>query len=265
MSLPIIGATNMVFGMDMAENLTKLKPYVSHAEILLYWTPAENNFPDKSQIQHLGRMATDLGMTLSVHLPPMLDLITVSHRERKHNLDLQLRLIQNMEILSPKSYVLHLGPNAPAITNNPHTYINIDAPRNLSAWYDMGMAALAKIQQTTGLGERLLVENLDFSPCLLRPFLESGLAKLCFDVGHVWLGREDLTASYTVCRPWIKEIHLHGVKDDLEHIGLLKTEPWRLCELAALWAKYPYCGLLNLEVFCESDLADSLDWLGLNT
>lgn len=265
MSLPVIGATAMVFGMDTAENLHRLKPYVSHAEILLYWTPTENNFPNGAQVTHLAALAADLGLTLSVHLPPMPDLVTVSAPERKRNLDMHMRLIHSMETLQPTAYVLHLGPNPPVITAQPNTYVYADTARDLAPWYAKGLAALAAVQQNTGLGERLLVENLDFSPCLLRPFLEAGLAKLCLDIGHVWLSHEDLTAVYGVCEPWIKEIHLHGVKGAREHLGLLATAPERLRELAGLWRQKPFGGIINLEVFCENDLRQSLNWLGTNT
>lgn len=256
---PIIGATAMVYGFDMVQNLRRLAPHVRHAELLLYCTPAENNFPSHAEIHALYILAQDLGITLSVHLPSMLDLVTASAARRRENRDLLCGLIHNLESLHPTGYVLHLGPHAPTLTAKPDAYLYADTARDLTYWYDTGIQALTELQKATGLGLRLLVENLDFSPLLLQPFLFLDLVGLCFDVGHVWLGNEDLTAAFIPLTQYIREIHLHGVFNGMEHLSLTALRPERLAEFNALILRQQYAGPVNLEIFSPEDFMTSLD------
>lgn len=187
-ALPVIGATAMVYGFDMTENLRRLSRQVRHAKLLLYWTPRENNFPNAGKVAEWRHLACELDLSLSVHLPSMLDLITGAKAARRKKLDLLCGLIQRLEPLEPTGYVLHLGPHAPRLALNPAAYLPADTRCNLAYWYATGLAALDALQSAIALGPRLLLENLNFSPLLLRPFLASGLGGLCFDAGHAWLG-----------------------------------------------------------------------------
>lgn len=262
-ALPLIGATAMVYGFDMAENLRCLAAHVRHAELLLYWTPGENNFPTAKKVAELHKLAGELGLSLSVHLPPMLDLITGSQFERQKHLDMLCDLIQRMEPLEPTGYVLHLGPHAPTLTADPAAYLPADTGCDLTYWYETGLTALEKIQIAGSLGQRLLVENLNFSPLLLRPFLATGLAGLCFDAGHVWLGGENPTDSFIPLFDYVHEIHLHGIKGDLEHLSLSAMEPGRLRAFMEVLQRRNYNKPVNLEVFTPEDLASSLACLRL--
>ena len=256
---PIIGATAMVYGLDMAANLQKLGQYVSHAELLLYWTPQENNFPDKAEVQLLQRLAAGLGLSLSVHLPPLLNLVTAPPAERRRNIALVQKLIEDTRPLNPTAYVLHLGPNPPVMCSNPARYINADTRRDLANWYACGAKALETLQADSGLGAGLLVENLDFSPLLLRPFLECGLAGLCFDAGHIWLGGETLAQTLPPLAPYVKEMHLHGVKGPNEHLSLSVLSPARRAGLGAALSQNAFSGPVVLEVFSAEDFAQSLN------
>lgn len=260
-SQPVIGATAMVYDFDMAYNLRQLAPHVRHAELLLYWTPTENNFPAPAKVCELHNLAQDLDMSLSVHLPPMLDLVTASAANCLKHLDLLCNLINNMEMLQTSSYVLHLGPHAPTLSADPNAYLYADSGQDLSYWYDRGTQALTELQKATGLGLRLLVENLNFSPLLLQPFLATGLAGLCFDAGHAWLGNEALTEAFTSLSGYVREMHLHGVSDGMEHLSLSSLTPGRLEALKVLISQRQYTNLINLEVFSPKDLTTSLECL----
>ena len=258
---PRISATAMVYGLDIQENLLRLRKYVSHTEILLYWTPNEHNFPDKARALAIKTLADELGLRLSVHLPPMLDLVTGEAATCRRHLDILLQLLETLAIWQPTAYVLHVGPNPPVICSNTTDYIHFASRRNLTAWHARTCDVLAEIQAAYGLGPRLLVENLDFSPLLLKPFAERGLAAICLDAGHVWLGNEDLKTAFAACAPHIKEMHLHGVHNGREHLSLTATTAERLKILQELLQSAEFTGMLNLEVFTEADFKTSLNWL----
>lgn len=262
-ALPVIGATAMVYGFDMTENLRQLARHVRHAELLLYWTPRENNFPKAGKVAEWRHLARELDLSLSVHLPSMLDLITGGRGERRKKLDLLCDLIQRLEPLEPTGYVLHLVQPAPRLMLNPAAYLPADTQCDLTYWYETGLAALDALQSAVALGSRLLLENLNFSPLLLRPFLESGLAGVCFDAGHVWLGDEDLSTAFTPLVDYVGEIHLHGIKGLQEHLSLAALESGRLKSFMEFIVGLNYTKLLNLEVFTPDDLASSLACLKL--
>lgn len=262
-ALPVIGATAMVYGFDMTENLRRLSRQVRHAELLLYWTPRENNFPNAGKVAEWRHLACELDLSLSVHLPSMLDLITGAKAARRKKLDLLCGLIQRLEPLEPTGYVLHLGPHAPRLALNPAAYLPAGTRCDLAYWYATGLAALDALQSALALGPRLLLENLNFSPLLLRPFLASGLGGLCFDAGHAWLGGENLTKVFTPLFDYVGEIHLHGIKGSQEHLSLAALESGRLKSFMELILGLNYTKLLNLEVFTPEDLASSLACLKL--
>lgn len=255
---PRIGATAMVFGFNMQENLIKLAQNVNHVELLLYWTPQAHNFPTPNEADALKALADRLGLSLSVHLPAMLNLITGSAAERQSNLELLTNLIHNMERLNPTAYVLHLGPNPPRLSVRPRQYLPATACRNLNDWYAKGFKVLEYLQSHANLGQRLLLENLDFSPLLLKPFLEPKLAGLCLDIGHMWLGREALPPVMEALEECMGEIHLHGVLNNVEHISLKLTPPNQLQEMAQALRRLKFAGVINLEVFSPEDFYASL-------
>jgi sugar phosphate isomerase/epimerase len=43
-----------------------------------------------------------------------------------------------------------------------------------------------------GENNKLLVENINYSPSFLEPFCKEGLCGLCLDIGHLLLGQEDV-------------------------------------------------------------------------
>lgn len=262
-ALPVIGATAMVYGFDTTENLRRLARHVQHAELLLYWTPRDNNFPNAGKVAEWRYWARELDLSLSVHLPSMLDLITGTKGERRKKLDLLCGLVQLLEPLEPTGYVLHLGPQAPRLMLDPATYLPADTQHDLTYWYETGLAALEALQSAVALGSRLLLENLNFSPLLLRPFLKFGLAGLCFDAGHAWLGGENLNTAFTPLVDYVGEIHLHGIKEAQEHLSLAALESGRLKSFMELIEGLKYTKLLNLEVFTPEDLASSLACLKL--
>lgn len=259
---PQIGATAMVYGLDIHTNLRRLSADVRHAEILLYWTPEGNNFPEKTQAAAIKTLAEELEMQLSVHLPTMLDLVSEKAITRRKHLDILLRLLEAIAIWQPAFYVLHTGPNPPTLhAINPINYIHFTTRRDLASWYEAACDVLEEIQAEFGLDSHLLLENLDFSPLLLKPFAERGLAAICLDIGHVWLGNENLEIAFEACAPYIKEMHLHGVHEGQEHLSLTATTADKLKALRNLLQSVAFAGILNLEVFAEEDFRSSLNWL----
>jgi sugar phosphate isomerase/epimerase len=95
----------------------------------------------------------------------------------------------------------------------------------------------------------------------LAPFLEADLCRLCLDIGHLLLGREPVAAHLEQFRAWIREIHLHGVVGDEEHLSLKHLPVQRLDKWLRALQEQAYRGLITLELFDPVDFQESLQLL----
>ncbi len=88
-----------------------------------------------------------------------------------------------------------------------------------AAWADRAIMSLGHIQKETGLKQKLLLENINYSPDLLEFIRQQGFCAFCLDMGHLLLGRESVRKTLKRYLPVIKEIHIHGVTGWDEHLG----------------------------------------------
>ncbi len=107
--------------------------------------------------------------------------------------------------------------------------------------------------------ESLLVENINYSPGFLEPFLKKGLCGLCLDIGHLWLGGEDITEVLRHYLQQTRVIHLHGVDGFNDHISLANLPPHQVKEWVQVLKEAAYQGVITLEVFDPVDLEESLN------
>ena len=106
-------------------------------------------------------------------------------------------------------------------------------------------------------GEDLL-ENINYSPQFLRPFLEDGTCGLCLDIGHLLLGREDVLLNLETYFEKTSEVHLHGVDGCRDHLSLSRLPFRQVQTVVGFLQKKAFSGLVTLEVFDPHDLEESL-------
>ena len=153
---------------------------------------------------------------------------------------------------------------------SPYSFVNTDAnihtgcyfyevdQSEFTDWTFRAEASLRDIQQLTGIGDGLLVENINYSPSILETFLKADLCRLCLDLGHLMLGRENVMAMLKKYAWIAPEIHLHGVKNNDEHQSLSVVPLQRVKKWMAYLNSIQYDGIVNLEVFTLADLEASL-------
>ena len=104
----------------------------------------------------------------------------------------------------------------------------------------------------------LLVENINFSPTLLEPLWSKSLCEFCLDIGHLVLGKENVETIMRQYLPVTREIHLHGVRGNDEHLGLAGYPDEKIQNWLSFMHEH-FRGVLNLEVFSPEDLEESLN------
>jgi hypothetical protein len=106
-------------------------------------------------------------------------------------------------------------------------------------------------------GEVFLLENL-----IDRSFesLAAGLPDLplCLDTGHLQLSGGGIAGFLRRYGPRLREIHLHGVRQGVDHRPFDGAEPW-FRELEPFLRGFT--GVVNLEVFSLADLRECLGTL----
>ena len=123
------------------------------------------------------------------------------------------------------------------------------------------MESLETIQLRVGQRNKILVENINYSPIFLECFWKLGLCELCLDLGHLMLGRESVTKVTKQFMSVTREVHLHGVKGCQEHLSLAVLPEARVSNWVKLLVEASYGGIVNLEVFSEGDLEASISML----
>jgi hypothetical protein len=126
-------------------------------------------------------------------------------------------------------------------------------------WTGYALDFLENLNESIGDSCRLLVENINYSPVLLEPLLNSGLCELCLDLGHLLLGGEDVAHHLARYHNETRVIHLHGVDGHEEHLSLKRMEKNRTLEWIRQLCENSYEGILTLEVFTPEDLEESID------
>jgi len=169
------------------------------------------------------------------------------------------KLCNHTAPIEPLHYILHVPFTIPTLVPVPGLYFKIDDGQNWREWTRRGLDALEIIFDTTPVAGKLLLENINYSPYFLEPFLEGRQCGFCLDTGHLILGRENVNDALRRYHKEIRELHIHGVKGYEDHLSLSVLPVESVCEWMDYLIRIEFSGILNLEVFSPEDLKGSLN------
>jgi len=248
----------MVFGPDLMANVERLATIVDHVEVVLFWTQELHNIPSKSQAKRLADLVDKHALGCSVHLPASFQIASENPRLREWSAAKIADIVRRTAFIRPQHYILHIPFTKPTLTPVPGLYFSETDSDRFVAWTGRARKSLQALCSTIGPRNRLLVENINYSPSFLMPFCREGLCGLCLDIGHLMLGSEAVGEALENFLPAVEEIHLHGVRGWEEHLALDVLEPARLAGWAAKLQKHGFDGVVDIEVFCQEDLTASI-------
>lgn len=248
----------MVFGVDPVENVRRLEDIVDDVTLVLFHTPTQHNIPTSVQVRTLRQVAEERKMTVTVHLPASLEPASQDPGLRRTASRLSSEICKRTEDLRPRYYILHIPISKPTLVPVPGCYYTAGFTPDWD-WSGYGLDFLENLNESIGDSSRLLVENINYSPVLLEPFLNSGLCELCLDLGHLLLGGENVAHHLERYKNETRVIHLHGVDGHEEHLSLKRMEKNRPLKWIHQLCDKPYEGILTLEVFSPQDLKESID------
>lgn len=254
----ILGAPSMVYGEDLIHNVEILSDLVKDIEIVLFHTPERHNIPSGREIDRLREIGDRKEISFTVHLPASLEPASERQDLRKESLEISAEIIGRFSGLDPRHYILHLPFSKPTLVAVPGSYFPWEPTPEWEQWSHRAGEALEGFNRLLGENGSLVVENINYSPRFLEPFLGNGLCDLCLDIGHLLLGREAVPEVLTHYLPVTRVIHLHGVDGYRDHISLAPLPPRQIKEWFQLLREAAYPGVITLEVFDPKDLEESL-------
>ncbi len=248
----------MIFGHDMVKNAHVLAQIVDHVEIILFHTSSLNNIPAEQEILRLNEIRRKWSITYSVHLPASLEIGALDDQRRKDSVRLISDIVLHMADLDPVYYVMHIPFSTPALVPVPGLYFKSSDSKQWEHWEKRSLKALEFLQEMLPQSTKILIENINYSPCFLKPFIKNGHYGLCLDIGHLILGGEPvadiLEDNFTI----IREIHIHGVRGFQDHLSVSELPESLLHQCFQCLESKRFDGIVNMEVFNPKDLYGSV-------
>jgi len=247
----------MIFRKNMVENVRRLASFLPHIEILLFHQPDINNIPTPLELNEIKAIGNGEGISFSIHLPASLEIASPNHISRQHSLELTRQCCMKTAGINPLHYIIHVPYSPPTLVTVPGLYFDENNADRRQEWIGHATEALELLREEWHYPGALLVENINFSPTLLEPLWNMRLCEFCLDIGHLVLGNENVETLMSQYLPVTREIHLHGVKGNEEHLSLSVYPKEKIKNWLSFMQEH-FRGVLNLEVFSPEDLKESL-------
>ncbi|MCJ8500770.1 cobamide remodeling phosphodiesterase CbiR [Desulfatitalea alkaliphila] len=245
-----LSAPSFIYPADYATNARRLAPFIDEIELLLFESDP-NALPSAAEIEQLAAIGNETGVTYNVHLPIDADMTVTDAVTRRTAGDRLATVIERVRPLRPTTHTVHL---------NRHPLDNRRPQDPLAVWQADVTALMKGLMERTGLAPRALsVETLDYPPEWFAPVCEALDLAVCIDLGHLLRYGFDPQTVWRRFDGRITIVHLHGVHDGRDHLGLDALPAPQLMELARLLRRFE--GTVSLEVFAFERLKVSLELL----
>jgi sugar phosphate isomerase/epimerase len=129
-------------------------------------------------------------------------------------------------------------------------------PARVRTWQNDIAELLPALIDRAGDPALLCVENLNYPFAWCEPLLNRFGLGVCIDLGHLWVGGDNVESHLKRHLPRTRVIHLHGVRDGHDHLALTALPPGRLCQTLNSIDKFT--GVLTLEIFSYAEVRDSV-------
>ena len=238
-----VGATSFVVPADMMFNVRLLADMVDNVQLLFFESHENSLLEHPVDIPGLFQVAREHDLTYTVHLPSDLHLGATDFNRRQRAIDRIVRLMTELDCLSPECYDLHLLR---------------EEGLSDSKWLDNLDASLNKLSGELGSARRFIgIENLDYQFDPVASLASRHGFSVTLDIGHAlrfqhgweYLMEYVLNAAH---------IHYHGVVEGKDHLALSAAQDRITRQLGMELEKANYNGVVTLEVYSLDFLKESI-------
>lgn len=243
----ILATTSFIYPDLYAPNVRMLGPFVDEIELLFFDSTYPGSLPSKAQIEELAWLAETHDVTYDIHLPTDVSLTAHHRRARATAVDNIRKVLKRTRWLHPTATVLHL-PMDKRLSSG-----------EMNSWLCRAREGVAKICEGCAEPHQIAVETLNYPLEWAMPVVEEFDLSICMDIGHLLVYGYDPAAFFERHADRIRIIHLHGVRDGKDHLGLHHLDKIQSQMMIDILSRFN--GVVSLEVFSYRHLARSLDHL----
>lgn len=239
-----LGTTSFIYPDNYETNVRLLAPYLDEIELLFLEGDPES-LPKKKETAKLARLKEEYNITYNIHLPYDLDLGHPETTARCRAVDTVKMIVSTAEILEPSTYTLHFHRGG----TGPGNSISENRRKRLRD-------SIRRILETGVTANRFSVETLSYPFYQIEDIVYDCGLGICLDIGHLFLFGFDPHAEFEKYAEKTGIIHLHGVRNQQDHLGLDKMPMDRMKTVIDILKRYT--GVVSLEVFSYKHLKSSL-------
>lgn len=243
-----IATTSFIYPDHMLANVEMLGPYVDEIELIFFESAPRDGLPQKAEIEQLSLAAQKFDLTYNVHLPLDIDPGSNDSSTRSRAIKIIQKIIRLTGPLSPSTYTLHL----PFDQRSPHKAVIED-------WHSRIRQSLGQLLDLDIKGDLFSIENLGYPFEWLDEILTAFDMAVCIDAGHLLHNGFDVHRIFQKYASRTSIFHLHGVKNDRDHVSLENVPQGYSETLTEILNQFQ--GVVSIEVFSYQMLKSSLTCL----
>lgn len=246
-----LGTSSYIIPDDIEPNVRFLAPVVDDVELVLFESDEFSNLPGPAVIETLAEVKAEHGLSYTVHLPLDCRFGDSDPAVRAASVGKCERIFDLVRPLDPHAYLVHFDGE-------------VRAPQpaaDLAVWRDRLRESAAALIACGVPSRKLAVETLQYPfECVTSVIHDLDLG-VCVDIGHLLLLGRDPVACIREHRKRCCVVHLHGVRDGIDHVDIADMDPELLNGiLDAAGTPGPDC-VVTLELFGRETLEPSLQRL----
>lgn len=244
-----IGTTSYIYPAPIFPNVTRLSPFLDEIELVLFESSGEDNLPGENEVRRLREFSEEMKIRFNVHLPIDIFLGDRSDMIRSEGIHIIRKFIGRTIPLRPSVYTLHYSLKDRQ---------NREAS-DLKQWKEGLIQSSKEILKCGIEPSRISIETLGYPFEWIEEIVKNLDFSVCLDIGHLFLQGLDVEDYLERYLPHTSIIHLHGIQDGRDHLGIDRLDKESL-DLVFSYLR-SYQGILSIEVFNFDELKNSLEAL----
>jgi sugar phosphate isomerase/epimerase len=242
-----IATTSFIYPDNYLPNVKMLGPCLDEIELLLFES-AYDSLPSKQEIKDLSMLAKEFDITYDIHLPLDIYLGDKNPAIRRRAIDTIKQVINLTLPLSPSIFTLHFS------------YDEDSSDKDIvNKWQERIYESMDKLLSIGIKSRSMAIENLMYPFEWVEEVISSFNLSVCIDIGHLILMNAEIKETFDKYCNRTSIIHLHGVKNNLDHLSLDKLTDNKTSDIMEILKGY--AGVTVIEVFSYNNLQASLKYL----
>jgi len=243
-----LGTTSYIYPGEILPNVELLADCIDEIQLLLFEGHSYSNIPNRETIERLNEIASEKQITYSIHLP--LDIYPGHEEEsvRKESVRTIESIYRVGRELNCETFVFHYANRNP----------NGRSFRSLRTWRERLCRSTEELIALGISSQHLCVENLSYPFSWVSDLVDQYRLSKCIDIGHLRVHSFPVQSHLKNHLPDSKIVHLHGLKNGVDHKGLSHRDGRSIRQLFRKIEEFQYRGSVILEVFQLTHLLESL-------